>query len=526
MKKTIKNLAFVLAILIAFCACNQTKKQSGYTVKGLIEGLEDATLLIKKDYNDPTPKEVKLTDGSFEFSGEKLNEPVNLIIEIKDKNLHFGFFVENGEITYKGKVAQREFNGNSYSYIEDVEITGCEVNQHKKYIAEESTKLRRDYRELRKLPEKEQMAIIEKDQKAVRDLQLKFIKEHPNAYYSGVLISRMVYGADAAGIKEMLNLLDPDLNTSHTRELRAKAEELEKTDVKPEDIIKAKNVSYKVDDSFAGKEHKDIVYLGVMANDNVCFLTKEGEISIVDAKGKPLNSFKPEFKSTPTTMAVDEKDQIYVMVPVQQKVKQKYRGKTFERLQTLAYECKVFDLNGKELNHFELDGVKAATGARIMDGKLLIADFQNRMIGVFNPNTGAKESAIEGMRPCCGILDFSVNDQNQVLVANLGAFRVQSYDLSGKNILAFGKRGKAPEDFHGCCNPVSVAFLSNGAIVTVEKDPTRVKIYSNDGAMHISGIEELVKGCSYIPMIVDSKDNLYLASPKKGMIKCVSTSNV
>ena len=107
-------------------------------------------------------------------------------------------------------------------------------------------------------------------------------------------------------------------------------------------------------------------------------------------------------------------------------------------------------------------------------------------------------------------------------MANIGAFRVQSYDFSGNNIIAFGQRGNTIDDFHGCCNPVSVAFLSNGAIVTVEKSPTRVKIYSKEGARQIAGIEELVEGCTYIPMIVDSNDNLYLASAKKGMVKCVS----
>ena len=68
---------------------------------------------------------------------------------------------------------------------------------------------------------------------------------------------------------------------------------------------------------------------------------------------------------------------------------------------------------------------------------------------------------------------------------------------------------------------MSVAYLSNSAIVTVEKDPTRVKVFSKEGAKQIEGIQELVEGCTYIPMTADSKDNLYLASPDKGMIKCV-----
>ena len=101
-----------------------------------------------------------------------------------------------------------------------------------------------------------------------------------------------------------------------------------------------------------------------------------------------------------------------------------------------------------------------------------------------------------------------------------------AYDYSGARILSFGKAGTGINDFHGCCNPVSVAYLSNGGVVTVEKSPTRIKVFSSDGARLIAGIEELVEGCNYIPMIVDSKDNLYMASEKMGMMKCVATKQV
>ena len=110
------------------------------------------------------------------------------------------------------------------------------------------------------------------------------------------------------------------------------------------------------------------------------------------------------------------------------------------------------------------------------------------------------------------------------MVANLGAFRVQSFDLTGKSLMSFGKRGRELDAFHGCCNPVSVASLNNGAIVTVEKDPTQIKVFSKEGPSLIAGIDELVKGCSYIPMAVDKDDNLYLASPEKGIVKCISAN--
>ena len=60
--------------------------------------------------------------------------------------------------------------------------------------------------------------------------------------------------------------------------------------------------------------------------------------------------------------------------------------------------------------------------------------------------------------------------------------------------------------------------------MTVEKSPTRVKIYDKDGKSQkpVDGLAELVKGCSVIPVAVDSKGAVYLASRKKScVVKCV-----
>ncbi len=168
--------------------------------------------------------------------------------------------------------------------------------------------------------------------------------------------------------------------------------------------------------------------------------------------------------------------------------------------------------------------LKTATGAKIVNGKLIVADYANKMVAVLNAETGALESSVKDLRVCCGILDFSINADNELLIANLGAFRVMGADFSGNTKFAFGQRGPSIDDFHGCCNPVNVAYLSNGALVTVEKDPTRIKVYSKTGAIQIAGIEELVKGCKYIPMTVDSHDNIYLASARNGLVKCVPNS--
>jgi hypothetical protein len=52
-------------------------------------------------------------------------------------------------------------------------------------------------------------------------------------------------------------------------------------------------------------------------------------------------------------------------------------------------------------------------------------------------------------------------------------------------------------------------------------------VYTKSGAKKIEGIQELVKGCAYIPMVSDSKNNLYLASANSGIVRCspVQTNN-
>ncbi len=520
--KKMKNLFMFLAICVVFVACNNAKEETGYTVKGTIEGLSNETLIVKKSYKDENGKEVALKDGTFEFSGEKVNEPIMLFIDVKDKHLSFIFYVDNGEITFKGEVLERDYNGRKISHISTLEVKGCEVNDHEKFLNEAMEEIYGDFSAIRELPEKERDEILAKRKEEVEKMQMDFIKDHPKAYYSAKLIRGMIHGEDAETCRKYLNMLDPSMDNSIIREIRKYVTTHEKTDVKIQDVIKAKNVAYKVDNSFKAEDYKQITYLAVLSNNNICALDKEGNVKLISTTGKRIKTFKPELPSVPTTLALDEKDQIYLMYPIQENIKQKVRGRTIERMETKSYECAIFNTKGEKLKIYPLAGMEAATGARIINDKLLVADYKNRVISVFNKENGTKETDIEGMRPCCRILDFSVNEKDEILVANLGAFRVQAYDLTGKQILAFGKRGKSIDDFHGCCNPVSVAYLSNGAIVTVEKDPTRIKVYSSEGAKQISGIEELVEGCSYIPMIVDGNDNLYLASPKKGIIKCVS----
>ncbi len=507
----------------------ETKAEEGWTLNGTIEGVQTGTVLLMKDLNTPYPGEYPIVDGKFSVKGEYVSEPKSIGLKIKELDIRFGFYVENGVTNFTAKKVKYEHkmaNGEIYTNygLEVTSLDGSIANKHQEEVYALTRHLQNEYTEWLRSGEKRSSEDINKKQREraakEKELKIEYIKKNPSAFYSAEVVNRLAHGENAAEIARLLTFLDPKMDNSIVKSLKERAHASK--DVKISDLIKASNVSYQVDKSYNGSAFKDAKYLGILNNGNLVTLNNNKTVTIIDAKGKQVSNFTVSTTSVPSTMAVDSKNNIYVITPEEREVEREFRGKKMKSKAIVGYSADIFSVDGKKMNTIKLEGVKQATGARIADNKLMVADMSGRNIGIFNITTGAREANIDDMRPCCGILDFDVNDKNEVLVANLGAFRVQSYDLKGKQILAFGSRGPGVSEFHGCCNPVSVAYLSNGAIVTVEKDPTRVKVFSNEGAIAIKGIDEMVKGCSYIPMAVDAKDNLYLASPTKGVVRCVS----
>lgn len=526
-------LSATLLVVTVFLACNQAAKDP-FTLTGEIEGIKDGKIefyyyVVADGKLDFVRDTVDIKDGKFSFSGN-FEIPQNYSASIiGNPNARFGFYAENTHMKITANIKD----------LNDYKIEGSQLNidaiNHRKASAEIRenngyNKLMDEFMIYLQDEEKKndpRRFEIEKEMDAISDkvaaLTPKFIKENPGSYYSVILTEGLCRGKAPAEIEALVKALSPEMQqTKAMQNMLAKASELKATEIGLDKIIQASNVSYKIDKTFKGKDKKDVVYLGMASNDKVCALKEDGTVLLMNSNGKSMKSFKAELKGKASCIAVDLLDNMYVFSAYGETETQKIRGKVYERFIPKGISCAVYNTKGKKVNAFDLEGAKTATGARIADGKLIVANYGDRQIGIYDKENGKLTSKIEGMRPCCGILDFSVNEKNEVLVANLGAFRVESYDFTGKKIVAFGSRGRNISEFHGCCNPVSVAYLSNGAIVTVEKDPTQVKVFSKEGAKMIQGVEELVKGCSYIPMIVDSKNNLYLASPEKGMIKCVS----
>lgn len=186
----------------------------------------------------------------------------------------------------------------------------------------------------------------------------------------------------------------------------------------------------------------------------------------------------------------------------------------------------VFDEKGKLTSEDLLPKFGDVTATAFSQGKLLLADRSRRALAVYDPATKKQVGSIgKDFRLCCGIFGFAVDKSGNVLVGNLGAFHVDRFSPDGKLQSSFGRRGDKDDEFHGCCNPSNLVVLPDGRILTAEKSPLRLKIYSADGKKCEQIIEDLSSlggECSYLPMAVDSAGNVYMACvATKCIVKCV-----
>lgn len=519
------SLSVLLIILLTSC-----NNQSGFKLTGNIQGITDGTIYLTSYDGKTHTDTVLLKDGKFEFS-TVLTQPVQYMMMVDGRDrAYVMFYADNSKMTLTGHIDSLSkatiTGGETQDLVNELTRRSMELQKLHKVGELRNELYSRDGNKVTSEREAEINSLLEKFNQEYEQLRIDFVKENPKAYYSAILVKQITSGKSAEETEKYLALLDKKLETTPiVSEMRNSLTEMKKTEVSLGEFIKdAHNLAYKVDNSYAGKQHGQVVYLSALSDNNICALKNNGDVLIIDPSGKIKKTFNTGIKSKPSAIATDASNNIFVLGSITENKTVENRGRTAQVPTPVGVECLVFSADGKKLREVKLDGVVTATGARVSDSTLVVADTRGRHIVMYNSQTGVKRSSIENLRTCCGILDFSIRNNNEVLVANLGAFRVNCFDYDAKPLFSFGQRGNGLDEFHGCCNPVSVDFLSNGGIVTVEKDPTRIKVYSAEGAKKIEGIDELVKGCSHIPVIVDKNNNIYLASNKEGIIKCVTAN--
>ncbi|RME96422.1 MAG: hypothetical protein D6766_00735 [Verrucomicrobia bacterium] len=102
-----------------------------------------------------------------------------------------------------------------------------------------------------------------------------------------------------------------------------------------------------------------------------------------------------------------------------------------------------------------------------------------------------KERDIPGFVLPSPYLDVEWAPDGLLRVNNPGRHRVEFYTPDGHLELAWGRPGMAIECFSGCCNPINLALLPDGTVVTCEKGLPRVKLHSPHGEFLgvVAGVE-------------------------------------
>lgn len=546
----IKVIAFVAIIssTLIFQSCKEEPKreQGEIVVIAKFENLKDPNLLISAMSERTNRTPLKGENGEYEFV-VKTKDLECFTIEDKNMNFYRRFmadyscdtiklFADANEDMKPMKVIGSKYEDDRKKYrIANGKFhkERGKTSAHDLFMKSYTVKTQKERDEVER-----QMKIA----KAEEDVfLLKFMQDNPdNLQAIDHIFQRMTSktgGESAKYLKKFVDCIKSD-HPYAKKVVNAMGPMLQvETDVK-EFVKDAANVKYKVDDAFKGKEHIDISYLVIFNDNNLCALVGKDDthsmaaavnkklepnfaIKVIDQQGNQVGGFKLNEEHSPNCIAVDDSKNIYVLINKTKTVKNKFRGQIVENKLSEGVICAVYDIKGNRLKEFPISNVKTASGARVNGDKLFISDVSSSVVNIYDKNTGELIKSIGGMRPCCSILDLDVTKDDQILVANLGSFRVDAFNLEGEKLVSFGERGKEINQFSGCCNPVSLRKLDNGCIITVEKTPTRIKVYSKEGASVIEGIDELVDGCYHIPVTSDIDNNIYLASPEKGLVKCV-----
>jgi DNA-binding beta-propeller fold protein YncE len=266
--------------------------------------------------------------------------------------------------------------------------------------------------------------------------------------------------------------------------------------------------------SFGKQDHLPQVSSLAVGKDDFLVVASRDKVFIYDpAKEQSVRSFDSGL--TNITAVATDGETIYVFTRKTEIKDMEYQGRKYKRAIPVGAICKKFAWDGAPAGDLELKDLKDVINAKVVAGKIYIADFGgSHTVRVFDAKTGAALAAIgKDLRLCCGILDFAVDPKTgDVIIGNLGAFKVERYSPEGRLKSSFGQRGEKLESFQGCCNPVSAGVLPDGNLVVVEKDPSRVKVYTPEGKMlgTFKNLKELVKGCSQVSVAVDSKGRVYL----------------
>lgn len=198
----------------------------------------------------------------------------------------------------------------------------------------------------------------------------------------------------------------------------------------------------------------------------------------------------------------------------------------------------VYDRSGHKLQLWPAVSPESVlTSIAVADGHVFVADAGNRVVysydlsGTLLRRIGQKDRRLgtDGLVVPSPHLDLAISSDGLLLVANPGRHRVETYTFDGHLKQAWGRFGLDIEGFSGCCNPVSMAIMPDGCVVTCEKGLIRVKLFSPNGKFLgvVAGPRELDKpDCTVCQTVDQCQDSAFdLAVDLEGLVYVLDTQD-
>lgn len=169
----------------------------------------------------------------------------------------------------------------------------------------------------------------------------------------------------------------------------------------------------------------------------------------------------------------------------------------------LRDHVEVFDVKGQRRSVWESPVRRTwFTGLAAGENAVFAADAGHRLVlrydrsGKLLGRIGEKnpERGVAGFIVPSPYFDVELARDGLLRINNPGRHQVEAYTPDGDFEFGWGKASSAIDGFCGCCNPINVALLPDGRVVTCEKGLPRVKVYASDGTF-----ESVVAGPESFP---------------------------
>ena len=194
----------------------------------------------------------------------------------------------------------------------------------------------------------------------------------------------------------------------------------------------------------------------------------------------------------------------------------------------------VLENNGKVAHHWPgLVGQSQFVSIAVASERVFVTDYGRRVVVVYDLagkkrfQIADKNNGQGGFRLPSAHFEVARGPGNLVSIVNTGATgpaarRIAAYSVAGEKRYEWGMEGQDIESFCGCCNPIAIAFLPNGEIVTAEKTIPTIKVYKPGRDGVLSSVVASKKKFGYgqpKDIAIDSKGRILALVPKTGRIR-------